>query len=46
MDKQGEEQAVFKGRLSVDKYARLLGDTGIYLTLPLLLQNPTMLDWQ
>lgn len=28
MDKQGEEQAVFKGRLSVDKYARLLGDTG------------------
>ena len=28
MDKAGEEQAVFKGRLSVDKYARLLGDTG------------------
>lgn len=28
MDKAGEEQAVFKGRLSIDKYARLLGDTG------------------
>lgn len=28
MDKAGDEQAVFKGRLSVDKYARLLGDTG------------------
>lgn len=28
MDKVGEEQAVYKGRISVDKYARLLGDTG------------------
>ena len=28
MDKPGEEQAVYKGRMSVDKYARLLGDTG------------------
>ena len=28
MDKGGEEQAVYKGRMSVDKYARLLGDTG------------------
>lgn len=28
MDKVGEEQAVYKGRMSVDKYARLLGDTG------------------
>lgn len=28
MDKDGEEQAVYKGRMSVDKYARLLGDTG------------------
>lgn len=28
MDKNGEEVAVYKGRMSVDKYARLLGDTG------------------
>lgn len=28
MDKVGEEQVVYKGRMSVDKYARLLGDTG------------------
>lgn len=28
MDKQGEEQAVFKGRIPLDKYAKLLGDTG------------------
>ena len=28
MDKAGEEQVVYKGRMSVDKYARLLGDTG------------------
>lgn len=28
MDRAGEEQVVFKGRLPVDKYARLLGDTG------------------
>lgn len=28
MDKPGEEQACYKGRLPVDKYARLLGDTG------------------
>ena len=28
MDKQGEEQAVFKGRIPMDKYAKLLGDTG------------------
>lgn len=28
MDKPGEEQAVYKGRMPVDKYARLIGDTG------------------
>ena len=28
MDKCGEEQVVYKGRMPVDKYARLLGDTG------------------
>lgn len=28
MNKAGEEAAVYKGRMSVDKYARLLGDTG------------------
>jgi hypothetical protein len=28
MDKVGEEQVVYKGRMFVDKYARLLGDTG------------------
>lgn len=28
MDKQGEEQAVFKGRIPINKYAKLLGDTG------------------
>lgn len=28
MDRSGEEQAVYKGRMPVDKYARLLGDTG------------------
>lgn len=28
MDKGGEEQVVYKGRMPVDKYARLLGDTG------------------
>lgn len=28
MTKNGEEVAVYKGRMSVDKYARLLGDTG------------------
>ena len=28
MYKQGEEQAVFKGRIPIDKYAKLLGDTG------------------
>lgn len=28
MDKLGEEQAVFKGRIPLDKYAKLLGDTG------------------
>lgn len=28
MDKAGDEKAVYKGRMSVDKYARLLGDTG------------------
>ena len=30
MDRLGEEQAVFKGKLSIDKYAKLLGDTGQY----------------
>lgn len=29
MDRNGEEQVVYKGRMSVDKYARLLGDTGV-----------------
>lgn len=28
MDKAGEEQCVYKGRIPVDKYATLLGDTG------------------
>lgn len=28
MDKDGEEQCIYKGRMPVDKYARLLGDTG------------------
>lgn len=28
MNKSGEEQVVYKGRMSVDKYATLLGDTG------------------
>ena len=28
MDKQGEEQAVYKGRIPINKYAKLLGDTG------------------
>lgn len=28
MDKSGEEQAIYKGRMPVDKYSRLLGDTG------------------
>ena len=28
MDKYGEEQCVYKGRIPVDKYAQLLGDTG------------------
>ena len=28
MDRNGEEFAVYKGRISVDKFARLLGDTG------------------
>lgn len=30
MDKDGEEQSVFKGKISVDKYSKLLGDTGTY----------------
>ena len=29
MDKQGEEQAVFKGKIPINKYGRLLGDTGM-----------------
>ena len=28
MNRQGEEQVVYKGRMPVDKYSRLLGDTG------------------
>ena len=28
IDKSGEEQAIYKGRMPVDKYSRLLGDTG------------------
>lgn len=28
MDKSGEEQAIYKGRMPVAKYSRLLGDTG------------------
>lgn len=28
MDRMGEEFAVYKGRISVDRFARLLGDTG------------------
>lgn len=30
MDKDGEEHAVFKGRIPLNKFARLLGDTGTY----------------
>lgn len=30
MDREGEEQAVYKGKMPVDKYAKLLGDTGEY----------------
>lgn len=29
MDKPGEEQAVYKGRMAVGSYAKLLGDTGM-----------------
>lgn len=36
MDRSGEEQVVYKGRLSVDKYARLLGDTGQLFNYALL----------
>jgi hypothetical protein len=28
MDREGEEHAVYKGKMPVDKYSRLLGDTG------------------
>lgn len=28
MDRSGEEQVIYKGRMAVDKYAKLLGDTG------------------
>jgi len=28
MDRDGEEQVVYKGRMAVDQYAKLLGDTG------------------
>lgn len=28
MDRSGEEQAIYKGRMPVDKFGRLLGDTG------------------
>ena len=28
MDTPGEEQAIFKGKIPIDKYAKLLGDTG------------------
>lgn len=30
MDKDGEEQVVYKGRMPVGTYAKLLGDTGMY----------------
>lgn len=36
MDRFGEEQVVYKGRISVDKYARLLGDTGELFNYALL----------
>ena len=29
MDREGEEHAIYKGRMPIDKFARLLGDTGI-----------------
>lgn len=29
MDKSGEEQVVYKGRMGIDKYSVLIGDTGI-----------------
>ena len=28
MDRNGEEQAIYKGRMPIDKYGKLLGDTG------------------
>lgn len=30
MDREGDEQVVYKGKMPVDKYAKLLGDTGEY----------------
>lgn len=36
MDKNGEEQVVYKGRIPVDKYAQLLGDTGKLFNYALL----------
>ena len=36
MDKFGEEQVIYKGRLPLDRYAKLLGDTGIKFNNALL----------
>lgn len=43
MDKPGEEQAVYKGRMAVGAYAKLLGDTGMLSIKQQLLQNQMML---
>lgn len=36
MDKFGEEQVIYKGRLPLDRYAKLLGDTGMKFNNALL----------
>lgn len=36
MDHGGEDQACYKGRIPVDKFAKLLGDTGLYYNNALL----------
>lgn len=36
MDKQGEEQCIYKGRMAVGTYAKLLGDTGMLFNQALI----------
>lgn len=36
MDREGEEQVVFKGKISVDRYAKLLGDMGTLFNYALI----------